>query len=63
MAHYDFWDYVLRPTFLFTFLLTLGTFAPIAWSIFITWQENKDKERRLLAEQRRQRRARWARKS
>lgn len=38
----NFWDYVLNPVFLFTFGLVLLFFAPLAWSVWITWQENKE---------------------
>lgn len=54
-------DYVLSPVFLLTFGLTLGTFVPLLWSLWITWQENKHKERELIEEQRRLRRRRRVR--
>jgi len=38
----DFWEIVLNPIFLVMFGLTAGTFAPIAWSVWVTWQENNE---------------------
>jgi len=38
----DFWEIVLDLPFLIMFGLTAGTFAPVAWSVFVTWQENKE---------------------
>lgn len=39
------WDIFLKPSFLFTFLLVLGGFGPIAYSIFRTWEEAVKEEK------------------
>ena len=61
MPHMDFWSYVTSPGFLIMFGLTLGTFAPIAYSVYVTWDENKYKVEQLREEKRQMRRQRRAR--
>ena len=61
MPEYNFWSYVLSPGFLITFGLVMAWFAPLAYSIWRTWEENKHKEERLkefVRENRRQERSR-----
>lgn len=37
-----FWETVLSPVFLIPASLVLAAFAPLAWSIWETWQANDD---------------------
>jgi hypothetical protein len=36
-----FWETVLSPVFLITTGLVVGAFAPLLWSVWVTWQENR----------------------
>ncbi len=40
---YNFWDYVLNLVFLATAGLLLLPFGILAWSLWVTWQENAHK--------------------
>ncbi|NDJ62590.1 MAG: hypothetical protein GYB67_15790 [Chloroflexi bacterium] len=51
-------DYALSPQFLIATGLVLAGFLPIVWSLWRTWQDNRHKERTLIAEQRAARRQR-----
>lgn len=62
MPEFNYWDYVLSPGFLIPFALVLGGFVPLLYSIYVTWQENKHKERKLNAEVRAERAERAARR-
>ncbi|MCU0511913.1 MAG: hypothetical protein MUE40_05005 [Anaerolineae bacterium] len=59
MPEYNFWEYVLSPGFLIPFGLVLAGFLPVAYSVFVTWQDNGAKEARLLEKVRAERRRRW----
>jgi len=60
MPNLDFWNYILSPGFLITFGLTAGTFVPLLWSLWITWEENKYKEDALREQVRQEKAARKA---
>lgn len=42
MIFAEFWDIVLNPTFLITFGLVMAAFLPVALSVWVTWDDNRD---------------------
>ncbi|MGF1507657.1 MAG: hypothetical protein ACFB51_21395 [Anaerolineae bacterium] len=42
MPTLEFWDVMLNPVFLVMFGLVLLPFAALAYSVWVTWEENKD---------------------
>lgn len=41
MMFVNFWDYVLSPPFLITFGLVALFFAPLGYSVWVTWRDNQ----------------------
>ena len=39
---FELWDIVLKPTFLVTFLIVLGGFLPVLYSLRETYLQNDD---------------------
>lgn len=40
MPYQNFLDYALSPVFLIMFGLTLATFLPLLYSVWVTWRDN-----------------------
>lgn len=38
---FEFWDIATNPAFVITFALVLGFFAPVAYSLWETWNKSK----------------------
>ncbi|MEM9953274.1 MAG: hypothetical protein AAF846_16835 [Chloroflexota bacterium] len=55
--------YVISPIFLITFGLVGGFFLPVAYSVWVTWEDNKHKADELRRRTRAERRARWQRRN
>lgn len=58
MPNYDFFSYVLSPGFLIPMALVLAAFLPLAYSVYVTWEENKHKAHNLQQRIREERRSR-----
>ena len=63
MPELNFFEYILDPIFLIPFAITAGFFAPLGWSVLVTWLKNGHKVKALQEQEKARRRARRQRRA